>query len=120
MITCEVYLRVVKKKPKSFRPNEVSRVMEYEMVNTELNFQKIQDVYLLRQGGYPDCKLTLKDGLVAFVDIKVTTRINEGSARDFFYSTKVSTLKKINSDGFHLLLGYMIRELEPEKFSTLG
>ena len=66
------------------------------------------------------CENCRKDGRISFVDIKATTRPDVGSPRDFYYSTKEKTLEKINSDGFHLLLGFIIREIEPEKFITIG
>lgn len=57
---------------------------------------------------------------MAFVDIKATTRPDVGSPRDFYYSTKEKTLEKINSDCYHLLMGFIIREIQPGNFITIG
>ena len=119
-ITRDTYKSVIGKKPKAFRPNEVGRILEYEIYNTPKNFKVISKVQLLKQVGYPDVKIIEKTGRISFLDIKATTRPDVGSPRDFYYSTKEKTLKKINSDGFHLLLGFIIKETEPEKYITIG
>lgn len=119
-ITRETYKLVIGKKPKAFRPNEVGRVLEYEICNTPKNFKVILRIQPLKQVGYPDVKIIEKTGRISFVDIKATTRPDVGSPRDFYYSPKKKTLEKINSDGFHLLLGFIIKETEPEKFITIG
>ena len=119
-ITRDIYKLVIGKEPKTFRPNEVGRILEYEIYNTPGNFKVISRVQPLKQVGYPDVKIVEKTGRVSFVDIKATTRPNVGSPRDFYYSTKEKTLEKINSDGFHLLLGFIIKETDPEEFITIG
>lgn len=119
-ITRDTYKLVIGKKPKAFRPNEVGRILEYEIYNTPKNFKVISKVQPLKQVGYPDVKIIEKTGRISFVDIKATTRPDVGSPRDFYYSTKEKTLEKINSDGFHLLLGFIIKETDPEKFITIG
>ena len=119
-ITRDTYILVIGKKPKAFRPNEVGRVLEYEICNTPKNFKVILRIQPLKQVGYPDVKIIEKTGRISFVDIKATTRPDVGSPRDFYYSPKKKTLEKINSDGFHLLLGFIIKETEPEKFITIG
>ncbi len=119
-ITRDTYRLVIGKKSKAFRPNEVGRILEYEIYNTPKKFKVVSKVQPLKQVGYPDVKIIEKTGRISFVDIKATTRPDIGSPRDFYYSTKEKTLEKINSDGFHLLLGFIIREIEPEKFITIG
>jgi len=119
-ITRDTYRLVIGKKPKAFRPNEVGRILEYEIYNTHRRFKVISKIQPLKQVGYPDVKIIERTGRISFVDIKATTRPDVGSPRDFYYSTKEKTLEKINSDGFHLLLGFIIRETEPEKFITIG
>ena len=119
-ITRDIYKLVIDKKPKAFRPNEVGRILEYEIYNTPKKFTAISRIQPLKQVGYPDVKIIEKTGRITFIDIKATTRPDVGSPRDFYYSTKEKTLEKINSDGFHLLLGFIIREIEPEKFITIG
>jgi len=119
-VTRETYRMVIKKVAKAFRPNEVGRVLEYEIYNTPKNFKVIKEVMPLKQVGYPDIKLIDQTGGVTFVDIKATTRPDVGSPRDFYYSTKEKTIEKINSDGLHLLLGFIIKEVKPEQFITVG
>ncbi len=120
LITRETYLNVIGKEPKAFRPNEVGRILEYDIYNIPRSFEVITEIHPLRQVGYPDIKIIEKSGKVIYMDIKATTRPNVGSPRDFYYSTKEKTLKKINSDGLHLLLGFIIREVEAEKYKTIG
>ena len=119
-ITRDTYKSVIGKKPEAFRPNEVGRILEYEIYNTSKNFKVISKVQPLKQVGYPDIKIIEKTGKICFLDIKATTRPDKGSPRDFYYSTKEKTLEKINSDGFHLLLSFIIKESNPEKFITIG
>ncbi len=119
-ITRDIYKLVIGKNPKAFRPNEVGRILEYEISNTPKKFKVISKVQPLKQVGYPDVKIIEKTGRIVFVDIKATTRPDVGSPRDFYYSTKEKTLEKINSDALHLLLGFIIKEIEAEKFITIG
>ncbi|RLF77174.1 hypothetical protein DRN38_08605, partial [Thermococci archaeon] len=87
-ITRDTYILVIGKKPKAFRPNEVGRILEYEIYNTPKKFKAISKVQPLKQVGYPDVKIIEKTGRISFVDIKATTRPDVGSPRDFYYSTK--------------------------------
>jgi len=119
-ITRNTYRSVIGKKPKAFRPNEVGKILEYEIYNIPKKFKVISKIQPLKQAGYPDVRIIEKTGRISFVDIKATTRPNVGSPRDFYYSTKEKTLEKINSDGFHLLLGFIIREIAAERFITIG
>ena len=119
-INRDTYKLVIKKEPNAFRPNEVGKILEYEIYNTPKKFKVISEIQLLKEVGYPDVKVIEKTGRVSFVDIKATTRPDVGSPRDFYYSTKEKTLKKIDSDAFHLLLGFIIKETESGKFITVG
>ncbi|MEM3397064.1 MAG: hypothetical protein QW620_04410 [Thermoplasmata archaeon] len=119
-INRDTYRKVIKRKANAFRPNEVGRILEYEICNTPKDFKTIKEIVSLKQVGYPDIKIIDKTNKVIFVDIKATTRPDVGSPRDFYYSTKEKTIEKIKSDGFHLLLGFIIRETEPEQFTTVG
>jgi len=114
------YKSVIGKEPNAFRPNEVGKILEYEISKVNQVFKVISTIEPLKQAGYPDIKIQLKDDRIAFVDIKATTRPDVGSPRDFYYSTKEKTLRKINSDGFHLLLGFIIKETGAEEFKTIG
>jgi len=125
-ITRDTYKSVINKEPNAFRSNEVGRILEYEIYNVyekykdTSKFKVISEIQPLKQVGYPDLKVIEKGGRVSFIDIKATTRPKVGSPRDFYYSTKSKTLQKIDSDGFHLLLGFIIKEIEPGKFITVG
>lgn len=122
-ITRDTYKLVVGGELNSFRPNEVGKILEYEISKTfedkHKEFKVISDIISLKQPGYPDIKIVEKNGRISYVDIKATTRPNVGSPRDFYYSAKEKTLKKIDSDGFHLLLGFIIKETR-HGFITTG
>lgn len=115
-----LYKTVIGTTPKSFRPNEVGKILEYEIPNILSKFKTIAQIIPLKQVGYPDIKIIENSGRTVFVDIKATTRPNVGSPRDFYYSTKEMTIKKINNDGVHLLLGFVTKEIKPENFITIG
>ena len=55
-----------------------------------------------------------------FLEIKATTRPDKGSPRDFYYSAGLRTQTKIDADGMHLLLGFVIKEVGEKLFKTLG
>jgi len=120
LINRSLYKNIIGITPKSFRPNEVGKILEYEIPNIPTKFKIIKEIIPLKQVGYPDIKIIENSGRVIFIDIKATTRPNVGSPRDFYYSTKEKTLEKINSDGIHLLLGFVTREVKPEHFITVG
>lgn len=119
-ITRDTYADIIGREPKAFRPNEVGRILEYAIYMIPKKFKAILEIQPLKQVGYPDLRIVEKTKRIAFVEIKATTRPNVGSPRDFYYSTKEKTLKKINSDGLHLLLGFIIKEVKPEEFITIG
>ena len=114
------YKKVVGTDPKSFRPNEAGRVVEYEMGQFPGRTRTITGIAPLKGSGYPDLRIETGAGRVAYVDIKATTRWDVGSPRDFYYSTKEKTIEKIRGDGYHLLLGFVIRERKAEEYTTLG
>lgn len=120
LIDRALYKKIIGKLPKSFRPNEVSRIVEYEIPTISNKFKVINRIIPLKQSGYPDIKVIENSGRIIFVDIKVTTRPEVGSPRNFFYSPQEKTIEKIDSDGIHLLLGFVIKEAKPGQFSTTG
>lgn len=120
LITRSTYKSIVGITPKSFRPNEVGKILEYEISNVPSKFKIIKQIIPLKQVGYPDVKIVETYGRVIFVDIKATTRPDVGSPRDFYYSSKEKTIEKIDADAIHLLLGFIIKEVKPENFKSIG
>ncbi len=112
------------KVPKNFRPNEVSIYLEYvfpKIFNENKDkFKVIKNVEHLTKTGYPDEKVTDVYGRTTFIEIKATTRPNEGSPRDFFFTPLENTKDKISDNGRHILLGFVIKEVEPKVFKTVG
>ncbi len=80
----------------------------------------ITNVIHLKEMGYPDEKIVDTFGRTTFLEIKATTRPEYGSPRDFFFTPLENTKKKITSDGHHLLLGFIIEEVQPKVFRTTG
>ncbi|MEM4293964.1 MAG: hypothetical protein QXJ27_07370, partial [Thermoplasmata archaeon] len=52
-ITRDTYWKVIKRKANAFRPNEVGRILEYEICNTSKDFKTIKEIVSLKQVGYP-------------------------------------------------------------------
>ena len=118
------YGEIRNKVPKNFRPNEVSVYLEYmfpKIFNKNKDkFKVIKDVEHLTKTGYPDEKIVDVYGRVTFIEIKATTRPDEGSPRDFFFTPLENTRDKISEDGRHILIGFVIKEIEPKVFKTVG
>jgi len=119
-VTRETYRRVYGKKPRQFRVNDVSGVLERELANFGTSLRTIQEVRHLRAGGYPDFIIFDNQGRTLYMDMKTTTRPDVGSPRDFFFTGLQQTLKKISGDGFHLLLAFLVKEPVPEQFKVVG
>lgn len=123
-ITREVYRLVKGNVPKAFRPNEVGVILENEFSNAfsqnKTKFKFLAEVNSLKQVGYPDTEVKDKENRFTYIDIKATTRPDVGSPRDFYFTPLENTKKKIRSDGRHLVLGFITREVGPEKFKTVG
>ena len=118
------YQRIKGKLPKNFRPNEVSIILEHKLPQIfSLNrskFKVIREIRHFTQTGYPDEKVVDIYGRVTFVEIKATTRPDEGSPRDFYFTPLENTKSKVNVNGRHLLLGFIIKEVQPKVFRTVG
>ncbi len=120
-ITRATYNQVVKKNPKQFRINDVSTVLERELVEARVPLKTVRQLKRLGAGGYPDCLIVDENGQTTYVDIKATTRRREeASARDFFFTGLEKTRQKVTRDGLHLLLGFMVKEVMPEQFKVVG
>ena len=123
-ITLGEYRKLGKKSAKTFRPNEVSVFLEHtfpkKFMEIKESLKTIVNVVHLKESGYPDEKIIDKYGRVTFLEIKATTRPDSGSPRDFFFTPLGNTKKKVDSDGHHLLLGFVIEEARPKTFRTIG
>ena len=124
VINRSVYKRVMGKSPRAFRPNEAGVVLEYEfpLVYQAMSskFKVIKSIKHLKGKGYPDSLILDTFGKSTFVEIKATTKPNEGSPRDFYFTPLEKAKQKITMDAKHLLLGFVIRETKPEEYNTIG
>jgi len=118
------YQKIKGNLPRNFRPNEVSIILEHELPqifsSNRSKFRVIREVQHFSQTGYPDEKIIDIYGRTTFIEIKATTRPDEGSPRDFYFTPLKNTKKKVNVNGRHLLLGFIIKEVRPEVFRTVG
>ena len=123
-ITELTYKQVMRRSPKNFRNNEAAVVVESEVEPIFKSLQPdlscIDKFEHLPGQGYPDTRITTKDERTAFVEIKATTRPNEGSPRDFYFTPLESAKSKIRVSGHHFLLGFVMRENSPKSFITTG
>lgn len=121
-ITREIYEDWRGKKVNAFRNNEVGNFCEWLVSQAYKHLEggpkTIEKVTLMSSSGYPDLLFETKFGKV-FVEIKATSRPNKGSPRDFYYSISKSTLKKVSSDGLHLLIGFVAQQGDG-KFNLVG
>lgn len=123
-ISRSVYKDIMKRSPRAFRPNEAGVVLEYEfpLVYGQMSgqFNVIEDIKHLKGKGYPDTLVRDTFGKFTFVEIKATTRPDEGSPRDFYFTPLKKAKQVITTSAKHLLLGFVIRETKPEEYSTIG
>ena len=119
-VTRETYRQVYGKKPRQFRVNDVSGVLERELTKARVSLKAIQQLTHLPAGGYPDFIILDKLGRTLYMDVKTTTRPSVGSPRDFFFTGLEQTLKKVICGGFHLLMGFLVKESVPEQFRVVG
>ncbi|PXF51288.1 MAG: hypothetical protein C4B55_02510 [Candidatus Methanophagaceae archaeon] len=131
LITPILYKEQLGHLPRNFRANEVSVILErvFPQRFEELKegkgeekeeFECIAAVEKFGAQGYPDEKIEDKWGRTTYLELKATTRPHEGSPRDFFFTPLKNTRAKIKNDALHLLLGSVIREVEPQQFKTVG
>lgn len=90
----------------------------FEELKSGLSF--IRTIRALPAAGYPDAEVVDNLGRTTYVEIKATTRPNEGSPRDFFFTPLGNTRAKVTKDGRHLLLSFITREPEARKFNVIG
>lgn len=123
-ITESVYKQVMHRAPKNFRNNEAAVVVESEVEPTFKSLLPRLDCISrfehLPGQGYPDTRITTKYEKTTYVEIKATTRPNEGSPRDFYFTPLESARGKIRESGHHFLLGFVMREDSPKSFITTG
>jgi|YelNatPaOPRAMG01_1025707.scaffolds.fasta_scaffold82442_2 hypothetical protein len=123
-ISRSVYKSIMGKSPRAFRPNEAGVVVEYEfpLVYQAMSskFKVIKSIKHLKGKGYPDTLILDTFGKPTFVEIKATTKPDEGSPRDFYFTPLEKAKQAITMDAKHLLLGFVIRETKPEEYNTIG
>jgi hypothetical protein len=111
--------------PRNFRVNAVSGLMEIRLpqVAAQLRdaFRVIGSVESMRGSGYPDARVTERSGQVSYLEVKATTRPDEGSPRDFYFTGLQASRSKVLSDGRHILLSFVLSEPQPGVyFSVVG
>ncbi len=120
------YRQITGRTPSNFRPNEVGIALEHvfpqiAMQMTQSNrLAAIRLAVHLKAHGYPDTELTDIWGRTTYLEIKATTRPQEGSARDFFFTPLSATSRKIIRAARHLLLGFIVEEVSAYCFRTIG
>ncbi|MDD4050046.1 MAG: hypothetical protein PHX47_03500 [Candidatus ainarchaeum sp.] len=122
-ITREIYNQELNKKTNAFRNNEVGDYCEYIIVkvfkDNKKEFLEIKDIIKLSSKGYPDLKIITTKKTI-FVEVKATSKPDIGSPRDFYYTAGANSDKKINIDAHHLLIGFITKEEEKNKFHIIG
>lgn len=119
-----LYLQVKGHRPTNFRPNEAAVLVEelfvpaYQIVKEEFYF--IKEIGHWGEKGYPDTRITGKDGSVTYLEIKATTRPDQGSPRDFYFTPLKMAKMKVTTDAHHFILGFVIKESSPKVFHTIG
>lgn len=110
--SCKSFLALCNKNKRRFygdRINEVSKAIENEFV---AEIPKIGlKTRILSAQGYPDIELIDKHNRVTYLEIKVSSKMEQSGFRTFYYTSG----KKIEHDARHLLLGLLITE-ERDKY----
>lgn len=101
------------------RPNDVSVPIE-ALVKPALERQGVHPEKLRGSGGYPDLKTRGPQGLISFLEIKVSRveNIDTGSPRNFFYQPTEGS--KIDSGARHLICAFAIQEVSEKKWHALN
>jgi len=112
-ITRKIFEKYRGKPVNAFRNNEVGDFCEFLIVHTfkenKKKFKEIIEIKHLKKKGYPDLIIKTKKYKI-YLEIKATSRPYKGSPRDFYYSPGSASDSKIDSDGLHLLLGFITKE----------
>jgi len=120
----DLYSQIKGHRPTNFRPNEAAVLVEelfaptYQFLKDQLHF--IKEIEHWGEKGYPDTRITGKDGSVTYLEIKATTRPDQGSPRDFYFTPLKMAKMKITSDAHHFILGFIVKESSPKLFHTIG
>lgn len=116
LITREEYEERRGRKVNAFRNNEIGEyaeiLMEDHFYNNKSQFAIITNLERLPAKGYPDMKMTIKNNGFVFLEIKATSRPDQGSPRDFYYKPGGNSDKKINCDAMHLLFGFITKQVQ--------
>lgn len=123
----QLYHQLTKRQPTSFRPNEVGIALEHFFPERSMQMvankqvSTIRAVHYLKAHGYPDSEIEDIWDRTTYLEIKVTTRPDIGSARDFFLTPLSATSRKVTRPARHLLLGFILEEeVEVHRFRTIG
>lgn len=104
----------------AFRNNEVGDYCEFLMKdffdNNKKQLLAIKEIISLTDKGYPDLKAIDKNNETIYLEIKATSRPNEGSPRDFYFSLGSASERKINAKGLHILIGFITTQI-PDGFN---
>jgi hypothetical protein len=114
LITSQFFQQIRTNEVNAFRNNEVGDYCEFlikDIYSTDKSlFKHIKDVKHLRGKGYPDLKIVTARQAV-FLEVKAILRPYMGSERDFYYSIGSASDKKIDSDGLHILIGFLTKQV---------
>jgi hypothetical protein len=119
-----LYRKIKGHEPSNFRNNEAVILIEelfvptYEDMKTRLGY--ISNIKHFGERGYPDTCIIGKDKRFTYLEIKATTRPNQGSPRDFYFTPLETAKKKIDHSGRHFVLGFVMKEASPKVFHTIG
>jgi len=123
-ITREVYYQIRGKRPEAFRNNEVGVIVESSIASTyaraRANLAFIRNLTHLPAMGYPDLEILDTAGRTSYVDVKTTSRPQQGSPRDFYLTPLENTKDKVRADARHLVLSFITQNIAPEQFITVG
>jgi hypothetical protein len=80
----------------------------------------IKEIKHWGEKGYPDTYIAGVDNRITYLEIKATTRPDQGSPRDFYFTPLRMAKMKITTDAHHFILGFVIKESSPKIFHTIG
>ncbi|WP_456327176.1 hypothetical protein [Archaeoglobus sp.] len=105
------------------RINEVSNYLEEQVPHMFLRnrsqFSVIKEVKHLGGSGYPDLIVVDNYDRYTYIDVKATQRPGTGSPRDFYITPLKETKRKVNHDGRHCVLGFVVSGT-PNNFRIIG
>ena len=105
------------------RINEVSNHLEEQVPlmfqHNISQFSVIKEVRRLGGSGYPDLIVADNYDRYTYIDIKATQRPDTGSPRDFYITPLKETKRKVDHNGRHCVLGFVVSGT-PNNFKIIG